>query len=63
MSPCDISQAIEKTLEDIISKELPKFRGSSKEKPISEDQLTQIPKLPHERPDRPDAKGSDEYSK
>jgi len=42
LSPCDISQAIEKTLEDIIFKELPKFRGRSKEKPISEDQLQKI---------------------
>lgn len=42
LCPCNISQAIKRTLEDVVLKELPRFRGSSKEKTISDDQLTKI---------------------
>ncbi len=39
---CNISEAFKKTLEDVITKELPKFIGNSKEKKLSEDQLRKI---------------------
>jgi hypothetical protein len=39
LSTCNISEAFEKTLEDVINKELPKYRSDSKERPLSEDQL------------------------
>jgi hypothetical protein len=39
---CDVYSVFEITLEDIIKKELPKFRGGSKEKTVLEDQLKQL---------------------
>lgn len=42
LSICNVSKAFEITLEDVISKELPKFIGYSKEKKLSEDQLRKI---------------------
>ncbi len=39
---CDVHDAFEKTLEDIIRVELPKFRGYSKEKTIPDDQTKKI---------------------
>ena len=42
MSPCSIPQAFKKTFEDIIHGELPKFRGDSKEKKLSDDQLLKL---------------------
>lgn len=43
LSPkCDISEALEKILDNIITEELPKFRRDSKEKTIADDQLQKI---------------------
>jgi hypothetical protein len=42
LTECTVSEAFDKTLKDIITEELPKFRGNSKEKTISEDQLEKM---------------------
>src|SRR3989304_6636267 len=39
LSPCNISEAFEKTLKDVITEELPKFRRDSKERTLSDDQV------------------------
>jgi len=37
MNPCNIPQAFKTTFEDIVHRELPKFRGNSKEKKLSDE--------------------------